>query len=299
MLPPGGSDRAEDALRLSRSLFPDLAQRYDAALARATARSGAAGPGDLHAPWARFDDDLDAAAQDRFAGAGFASIPDSPGRRQLAHDFATAQRVARELLRLPGSGVPEPEAFAAAGVDLAALVAKLDAARPDAALTAVWAPHGLDADVWRAAFARAAALPGSAFVPAGSAGSDDPTLSLGRDVEAEFARLNLPAGEALVVGDAPAWTLRLIPSEPIPEALGLNFTHGAPHVGLAEMLMLQLMRAIEAAPPLDQNSLTWLAGSWADGRLAARHVYDAGRIRITAREVGSQGPHLGARRPVA
>lgn len=64
--------------------------------------------------------------------------------------------------------------------------------------------------------------------------------------------------------------------------------------------MLQLIRVVSGEPLVDARSFTWLAGPLADGRLAARHVYDSAErvVRINCREVGNQGPHLGARPPV-
>jgi hypothetical protein len=66
------------------------------------------------------------------------------------------------------------------------------------------------------------------------------------------------------------------------------------------MLMLQLSRVVAGEPLVDATSFTWLAGVLAGGKLAARHVYDEAEdtVRITCREVVSQGPHLGARPPV-
>jgi len=69
--------------------------------------------------------------------------------------------------------------------------------------------------------------------------------------------------------------------------------------------MLQLTRAAAGEAPLDGGaggaSFTWLAGELAGGGLAARHVWDAseGAIRVSSREIGSQGPHLGARTSIA
>ncbi|MFC6235312.1 hypothetical protein ACFPZL_09490, partial [Leucobacter soli] len=166
------------------------------------------------------------------------------------------------------------------------------------------APHGLGAEAWQAAFRAASLRPGSPFA------ADPGPLVLAAEVAREFGLLDLapsdPGGQVPVAQNTATgavWTLRLIPASPEPETLGLNFTHSAPHATLPEMLMLQLMRAIEGEAPLDggdgRGSFTWLAGMLAEGRLAARHVYDAGSIRITAREIGSQGPHLGARSPRA
>ncbi|MBL3686932.1 hypothetical protein D3248_08205 [Leucobacter zeae] len=109
----------------------------------------------------------------------------------------------------------------------------------------------------------------------------------------------IDAGSGSAERRRPRWTLRLVPAGQRPQTLGLGFAHGE-HVSLPEMLMLQLMNLASGEELVDSESFTWLAGPVADGRMAARHVYDAGErvIRITCREVGSQGPHMGTRPPV-
>lgn len=305
---PGAPVRDEsalerDRLRLSRALFPDLAERLDAALAEAleSIPGGASLVGDSRggvSPAAAFDARLDAEAAAMFAGAGLAGLAGSAGGARLQQAFASAEEAVRAFFPGVGLVLPEPEAFEAAGVDLSRLAGLLAA---DPMLVAVPAPHGLGSDAWRAAFRRAAAAPGGSFSEVDAAGDPQEPLALASEVLREFEALDrMPAGQEPV---GRAWTLRLVPAAQQPAILGLNFAHGGPHVTLPEMLMLQLMRAVEGATPLDggdgRSSFTWLAGSLADGRLAARHVFDAGAIRITAREVGSQGPHLGARPPVA
>ncbi|CAG7595361.1 hypothetical protein LEUCIP111803_00039 [Leucobacter soli] len=287
------SSRERDRLRLSRALFPALAASLDAALERATGFGAA--------PSAAFDTRLDAEAAERFAGAGLAELSGRAGGSRLERAFLTVGVIVRECFEVPGLALPEPESFAASGVDLARLAELLEA---DPALAPVPAPHGLGAEAWQAAFRAASLRPGSPFA------ADPGPLVLAAEVAREFGLLDLapsdPGGQVPVAQNTATgavWTLRLIPASPEPETLGLNFTHSAPHATLPEMLMLQLMRAIEGEAPLDggdgRGSFTWLAGMLAEGRLAARHVYDAGSIRITAREIGSQGPHLGARSPRA
>ena len=289
--------RDADALRLSRALFPDLAARADAALqAPRGAGSGAASIPDVRTDAAEFDARLDAEAARRFAGAGFAALAGTAAGSRFERAFAAADTVARELFAGDAGPLPEPEAFAAAGSDLGRLSEALDA---DASLVPVPAPYGLGLAAWRAAFRRAARLPGSAF----NAGGDTEAIELGTESVREFTAIDRVAGaDTPVIAGRPSWALRLVPAAPEPPVLGLNFAQSAPHATLPEMLMLQLMRAVQGDPPLDggdgRSSFTWLAGELAGGRLAARHVFDAGTIRITAREVGSQGPHLGSRPPI-
>lgn len=295
---PGAPVRDESALErdrlcLSRALFPDLAERLDAALAEAQESI----PGGVSRT-AGFDARLDAEAAAMFAGAGLAGLAGSAGGARLQQAFASAGEAVRAFFPGVGLVLPEPEAFEAAGVDLSRLAGLLAA---DPMLVAVPAPHGLGPEAWRAAFRRAAAAPVGFFSEVDAAGEPQEPLALASEVLREFEALDRMPAEQEPVGRA--WTLRLVPAAQQPAILGLNFAHGGPHVTLPEMLMLQLMRAVEGATPLDggdgRSSFTWLAGSLADGRLAARHVFDAGAIRITAREVGSQGPHLGARPPIS
>lgn len=251
-------------------LFPDLAAEVDAALQRNGGGTGGA---------ARFDAELDRAAALRFGDAGLGTLLDTPGGAQLARSFELA-RAAHEV------EVPKPEAFAAEGIDLGALCELLSR---DPALVAVPAPYGLGARGWSELF---------------SSSDTAPSLVFATEVVREFAELDRAPVTAVAHGGV-AWTVRLLPATPAPPVLGLNYASSRPHATLPELLMLQFMRVIVGEPLLDggdgRSSFTWLAGELAGGRLAARHVFDAGEgaIRITAREVGSQGPHLGARQPVA
>lgn len=257
-----------------RALFPDIAETVDAAYASFA--------GEPHR--AVFDEWLDQQIDEVLPGPASLTMQDREAAARFDAAFAAA-KTAAELLH---TTVPEIEAFAEAGVDLDRLAAAMSA---DATLTLVPAPYGLGANRWIEAFDYL----------------DSPKLVIAEDAAREFASLDLaPVPPVRVVkvskgaGPAVTWTLRLIPAGPGPSMLGLSFAHG-PHATLSEMLMLQLMRHSVGEQPLDATSFTWLAGSLAQGRLAARHVYDATErtIRITCREVVSQGPHLGARPPVS
>ncbi|QIM16614.1 hypothetical protein G7067_09670 [Leucobacter insecticola] len=277
-----------EQLALVRALFPDLAETLDSALAERG--QGAADRDDRG-----FDAWLDAEAASlrngALAGAPFAALGDAESARFEAA-FVSARSVA-----LQGKlALPEPEAFAAAGVDLGRLARHLAS---DATLVPVPAPYGLGAERWGELFRNAAAQPGSPF------GASD-SLTFAAEVldgfgildsvpDPALARVETHSDEAVPL----TWTLRLIPATPKPPLLGLGFAHG-PHISLPEMLMLQLMRVTTGARPVDTESFTWLAGALAGGRLAARHVFDDSEslVRISCREIGNQGPHLGARPPV-
>ncbi|MFD5600870.1 hypothetical protein ACFWHR_12540 [Leucobacter sp. NPDC058333] len=266
-------------LDLVRALFPDLAAEVDGAAARF------APPGRDEA----FDAKLDAAAAALMPHAAFSDVADTEGARRAERSFAAA-RAACTWLDLE---LPQPEAFVESGADLAGLGQEL--AR-DAELWAVPTPFGLGAERWRAAYVRAAETV-AALAP--SASGESP-LVLAAEAEREFKLLDTPpAGVPAVNSGGAAWTLRLVPAGERPPVLGLGFAHG-PHVTLPEMLMLQLMRVASGVAPVDSASFTWLDGALAEGRLAARHVYDESElaIRITCREIGNQGPHLGARTPL-
>ncbi|SDQ34202.1 hypothetical protein SAMN04488565_2305 [Leucobacter chromiiresistens] len=274
----GDRGRVSARLELIRALFPDLASDLDAAAARHAAPGAAAS----------LDDRLDAAAARLLPQAAFADIDDRGARSRVERSFAAARAACAWMSVDP----PEPEAFAAAGVDFARLGAELAS---DPSLTAVPAPFGCGADVWRAAVAAATdASPDAVRETHGAY-----ALVLASEAEHEFGVLDAaPAGAPVATSSGVPWTLRLIPAGVRPPVLGLGFAHG-PHVTLPEMLMLQLMLLAEGEQPVDSASFTWLAGALADGRLAARHVYDESErtIRITCREIGNQGPHLGARTP--
>ncbi len=280
----GTNDRVE----LIRALFPDLASELDAAATRHAAPSAAAS----------LDASLDAAAARLMPHAGFADVAEPEGARRAEQHFASA-RIACGWLDIE---MPEIEAFVDAGTDIGRLGSALAA---DSSLTAVPTPFGCGAAVWKTSFQRAAvALPdaphdGSAPLAIGSTG--DSPLLLATEAEREFDALDTPPpGIPAARAQGRAWTLRLVPSGARPPVLGLGFSHG-PHVTLPEVLMLQLMLVASGSPLIDAASFTWLEGSLAGGRLAARHVYDESEraIRITCREVGNQGPHLGARTPLA
>lgn len=318
-------ERAADELALARAMFPDLAARLD----RALERNGGADE------QAALDRVLDAAAatlpQVGFssgvavpgagASAGIAAArpsesPDSnPGRKTVdipgtlspatgaagpsssagapdADSIAEGRAIAaiarmRRLFEPLGLPVPEPEAFVAAGVDPARIAAAIAA---DDTLEIVAAPHGIGADAWDAAFRSVSG----------------PELVLASEVRDGFVQLDrVPAGVPSVTvpmafGRRIDWTLRAIPAGPRPAVLGLSHAHG-PHPTVAELLAIQIARAAEAQAFIDAGTFTWLDGHIGGGKLAARHVFDAGEnaIRLSAREVGSQGPHLGARSPAA
>lgn len=287
-------------LKLVRSLFPDLASTLDAAHERHRAEPhGDEISGD------DFDSWLDSEAEQLRAGAlgqaPFARLPEA-----TASNFERAFRAARAAGELLGVQLPEPESFAAAGVDLAHLGALL-LADPD--LLPVPTPYGLGADAWRAAFRREASG-GSRSLTVTPERPD--ALMIAAEALTEFTLLDACEDAAVptvietgrTTGSAGStapvtWSLRLVPAGAKPSVLGLGFSHG-PHVTLPEILMIQLMRSTQDEPLIDASSFTWLAGALNDGRLAARHVFDEseGVIRVNCREVGNQGPHLGARPPV-
>lgn len=290
---------AHEHLRLVRSLFPELAAGLDEAHERARLRTADRGEGESPAApdldtW--LDGEADRLRAGELGRAPFARLSATAAER-FERAFAAARSAADHL----GVRCPEPESFVTRGVDLARLGSHLDA---DPSLRPVPAPYGLGPDAWRAAFRDAAG--GAEGFLSGSAELPDPLL-LAAEAVAEFASLDalpdpgIPVVPATLAGEAAAtWTLRLVPADAKPPVLGLGYAHG-PHVSLPEMLMLQLMRNALGEPPVDTSSFTWLAGELADGRLAARHVFDEreGVIRVNCREVGNQGPHLGARPPVS
>ena len=272
------SEQETDRVALMRALFPEIAQQVDGAYAEFAAESEGA----------KFDQWLDHQAARVLPGAATLVLDDAALAARFDHAFALARKAAALL----DVDVPEIESFAAAGVDLQRLA---DAMAEDPTLEPVVAPHGLGEDRWVSAFVRLG----------------KPSLLISDEASREFALLDAvqqPAPATIRANDfahessrqTVTWTLRLIPAAAAPPLLGLSFANG-PHVGLTEMLMLQLMRAVAGASLVDATTFTWLAGVLAGGRLAARHVYDTSEhtIRITCREVVSQGPHLGARPPIA
>lgn len=286
---PIGRRSGRDRVELVRALFPDLAAELDAAAARYAV------PGAAEA----LDERLDAAAARLMPHAAFADVAEPDAARRAEGSFGAAREASAWL----GIDVPEVEAFAAAGVDIGHLGSALAA---DASLTAVPAPIGCGAAAWQAAFTRAAEAvagspSGASSPPLAVDASGASPLVLATEAEKEFELLDAaPAGAPVVTESGVTWTLRLVPAGARPPVLGLGFSHG-PHVTLPEMLMLQLMLVAAGSAPVDAASFTWLDGSLAGGRLAARHVYDESEraIRITCREVGNQGPHLGARTPIS
>lgn len=272
------SEHEADRVALMRALFPDIAKQLDGAYAEFSGEQ----------EHAKFDQWIDRQAARVLPGAATLVLDDAA----LAARFDKAFSQARSAAHLLELDVPEIESFAAAGVDLQSLA---DAMAEDPTLVPIVAPYGLGEDRWVSAFARLGS----------------PSLLISDEASREFALLDAvqqPAPATIRMNDAAhehsrqtvTWTLRLAPGSAAPPLLGLSFANG-PHIGLPEMLMLQLMRAVAGEPLVDATTFTWLAGVIAGGRLAARHVYDTSEdtIRITCREVVSQGPHLGARPPVA
>lgn len=295
---------SHEHLRLVRSLFPELASTLDAAHDRARAERGAddVTEGDVDS-W--LDEEAERLRTGTFGQAPFAGIPEA-----AAASFEWAFRAARAAGERLDVHVPEPESFTAAGTDFARLGARL-LADPD--LLPVPTPYGLGVEIWQAAYRREAAA-GSRALTVTAERPD--ALLIAAEAVAEFRLLDecddpsapivtetgpntgVPVSAA---SRAPVrWRLRLVPAAAKPSVLGLGFSHG-PHATLPEILMIQLMRSTQGEPLIDASSFTWLAGALNDGRLAARHVFDEseGVIRVNCREVGNQGPHLGARPPVS
>lgn len=282
---------ANEQLRLVRSLFPDLAEMLDAA--HDEHGQDESTPDQHGAGFDRWLDDEAARLRDGvLSGAPFAALPAAEAAR-----FDRAFAMARSVAARGNLGLPEPESFVEAGVDLLALAQKLAA---DPTLVPVPAPYGLGVEGWRTLFRSVAERPGSPF------SLPEPLLFAAESVQGFMILDSNPdpaiphVEKAGIEGHSLLWTLRLIPASPKPPVLGFGFTHG-PHVSLPEILMLQLMRLVAGERPIDTESFTWLAGALADGRLAARHVFDEREavIRISCREIGNQGPHLGARPPIA
>lgn len=277
-------------------VWPDLAERID----RAFAAHGAA-----QQDPAALERALAAAVSDaRAAGAPNLSwVPnlDADARTSFDGAFSTAER----LFAAVGVPVPEAADFAAAGVDFAGLAGVLaaDAAAANTlSLVPVLAPHGLGAEWWR-----------ERYVEFGG-------LVLAGDVIAEFRAFD-SAPEGTRTGDIPVvvapraavdsghtavgeieWILRLVPAGAAPVHVNLNYrAGGAEHPSLPEMLALQAGRMSQGLAPVDAGVFTWLAGTTEDGKLAARHVWDAaeGAVRISCREIGNQGSYLGVRPPIA
>lgn len=276
------SSRSPSVL-LTRSLFPELAARLDAALAR---HGRADSPGGE-----RLEQWLQAGAErvrrETLGAAAYTQIEDPVTRDRFATALAAADRVFGAL----GIAAPEPESYAAAGVDFSALARE---AAADPLLAPIPAPHGLGIAAWRAAFASLDSAPGLVFaseVERAWDALDRPQPDAGPTVPDDRRAESGPRGIA--------WGLRLVPAGETPPLIGLSYAHG-PHPSLPEMLTLQLLRAASDQPLVDSHSFTWIAGEIAGGGLAARHVFDAGDgvIRISVRGVGSEGPHLGARPPI-
>lgn len=274
-----------DRVILMRQLFSDTAAQVDAAYLASAGEP-------VHES---LDGWLDAQVSEVLPGAATLKITNEALAARFDLAFAAARTISRKL----HVAVPEIEVFAEAGVDLDRLA---EAMAQDNTLVPVPAPYGLGAARWISTFGSRIA----AHTRDQQTGTPTPKLVIAEEAAREFAALDIVPEQHLpqvkvAAGSGPAvrWTLRLIPAAAAPSVLGLSFAHG-PHVTLPEMLMLQHMRVSADEPPLDATTFTWLAGSLAQGRLAARHVYDATEctIRITCRQVVSQGPHQGARPPI-
>ncbi|MFF8817931.1 hypothetical protein ACF07D_08045 [Leucobacter sp. NPDC015123] len=293
-----GAQGSENEARLARLLFPDLADELDRA--HAEGRRAAGGTAPASGAEAMLDAAALAARQGDLGQAAFSSIDGLEAVR-----FTRGFELAREVAGWRDLRVPEPEEFWAAGADHAALARALMA---DASLAVVPTIYGLGSDGWVALFRAAARQPSSPLSLAAP-------LILAPEVTAEFELLDaVPRGVAAVqarAGQAGAvqagavqggevsWTLRLVPATPKPPLVGLSHSHG-PHPALPEILMLQLMHVAAREPLLDGSSFTWVHGTLSGGRFAARELFDTSErsVRVNTREVGNQGPHLGARPPI-
>lgn len=277
--------------RLARLLFAELAEELD----RALEASGGSPEADRARAVDRLLDERAASARSGELGkAAFAGVSEPEADR-----FDGAFAAARTVVAWAGLDLPEPESFWAAGAQRSQLARALMA---DATLVPVPAPYGLGVDRWNELFRAAARQSGSPLSLAAP-------LVLAPEVVTEFSLLDaVPRGVAQLdsqaddrTHSAPAvrWTLRLIPAAQKPPLVGLSHNHG-PHPSLPEILMLQLMRIAAGEDLVDANSFTWVHGTLGGGRFAARELFDATdrSVRVNAREIGNQGPHLGARPPI-
>lgn len=277
-------DRFEST-RFARLLFGELADEVD--------RAFEANRGVASTATARANSLIEAGARDARAGAlgraAFQGMSERESER-LSESFAVATEVCDRV----GIAVPAPEAFWAAGVDGSALARAL---LTDPTLVAVPAPHGLGLSRWTALFRAEARQSGSRL-------SLSAPLAVAPEVVSAFSSFDeVPQGVPSVQVSSRAdtdvrWTLRVISAAPSPPRTGMNHAIG-PHPTVAEMFMLQLMLLAQGLPPVDERSFTWLHGTIEGGRFAARSLFDAHErsIRVHTREVGNQGPHLGARPP--
>ena len=278
-----GAQGSGNEARLARLLFPDLADELDRAHAEGSRAAGGTAP--ASGAEAMLDAAALAARQGDLGQAAFSSIDGLEAVR-----FTRGFELAREVAGWRDLRVPEPEEFWAAGADHAALARALMA---DASLAVVPTIYGLGSDGWVALFRAAARQPSSPLSLAAP-------LILAPEVTAEFELLDaVPRGVAAVQGGEVSWTLRLVPATPKPPLVGLSHSHG-PHPALPEILMLQLMHVAAREPLLDGSSFTWVHGTLSGGRFAARELFDTSErsVRVNTREVGNQGPHLGARPPI-
>lgn len=269
--------------QLARLLFADLAEELDGALADSQHAAGGVPPSSQAEQL--LEDAARAAREGDFGRAAFAGVEGQEADR-LERAFALASTVAGWA----GLTVPEPEAFWEQGVDHATLARALMA---DPSLVPVPAPYGLGAARWTILFRTVARQPASPLSLAAP-------LVLAPEVVAEFGQLDaVPRGVASVRSGGQEWTLRLIPAGQKPALVGLSHAHG-PHATLSELLMLQLMLIAGGEEPIDSSSFTWVHGAVGGGRFAARELFDATDrgVRVNTREVGNQGPHLGARPPI-
>lgn len=271
-------------VKLSRTLFAELAHELDEALAANVPQS----KNDTSMQALGSMETLDAEAKRMSAPGGILAtsslveIKNESVRQRFQESFALLGEAADEL----GASLPDADMFQYAGYDFLRLAS---IAETDRDLVLVAAPFGLGLAAWQSLF-RSDAMPLDAKIP----------LDVARELQEEFILLDrVQQADLPQVQDRNInWTLRLIPAAAKPEKMGLNYAVG-PHPALPEMLMLQAMELLAGGTALDQNTFTWIAGKIAGGKLAARHVFDASqkRIIINSREIGNQGPHLGARPP--
>ncbi|HUH52900.1 MAG TPA: hypothetical protein VLZ31_02510 [Microbacteriaceae bacterium] len=271
-------------VKLARKLFAELAQELDDALLENDSKSKS----DSSMQELGSMQVLDAEAKKMSAPGGIlatsslAEIKNDSVRIRFQESFALLGEAAGAL----GVSLPDADAFQHAGYDFLKL-AKI--AETDKNLVLVAAPYGLGLAAWQSLF-RIDVMRLDSKMP----------LDVARELQQEFILLDRVQQTDLpqVQDRNIKWTLRLIPAAPKPEKMGLNYAVG-PHPALPEMLMLQAIQLLAGGAALDQNTFTWIAGKIAGDKLAARHVFDVSqnRIIINSREIGNQGPHLGARPP--
>lgn len=256
-------------MRTRRYTLAEVTAMYEAALARRSPEDLAATGADLGALAA--SEALRNQREGRIdvlAGSGFDVIT-NPATR---HSFETAYDAHVQFFNYIGISMPDSDQFTESGIDFAHLANEYERMENEGLEPqVVMALQGLGANSWKSLYVELqndSAVNHDGRIKNGG-------LYLDSRIAENWNKFDqIPDAVPSVLYDGvgahttrAGWTIRLIPGTEGPTNTDVNHNaNDAIHPTIAEYLSLQAVRLQAEQPPIDPNTLTWLNGTFDNGR---------------------------------